>query len=123
MRGAGNATVLANAIAPDPHAENAHKLGGLGSALGHSVLGSFGKKKPPPPPPPPAQTAPDPVLMEMTTKKTNFSTGPVPSSTFAIPAGYKQISVAQQGLARRQGSFAAAAIGFQWSVPARKIRG
>jgi hypothetical protein len=120
MRGAGNATVLANAIAPDPHAENAHKLGGLGSALGHSVLGSFGKKKPLPPPP---QTAPDPVLMEMTTKKTNFSTGPVPSSTFAIPAGYKQISVAQQGLARRQGSFAAAAIGFQWSVPARKIRG
>ena len=42
-----------------------------------------------------AQQQADPVLMEMVTKKANFSTSAVPSSVFEIPAGYKNISAAQ----------------------------
>lgn len=66
----------------------------FGSALGH--FGGFGHKKQaadaqPSPPQPPAQTPPDPVLMEITTKKSNFSTSPVPASVFEIPAGYTQV--------------------------------
>lgn len=66
----------------------------FGSTLGH--FGGFGHKKQAaetqPAAQPPAQAPPpDPVLMELTTKKTNFSTSPVPSSVFEIPAGYTQI--------------------------------
>lgn len=66
----------------------------FGSALGH--FGGFGHKKQaadtqPAPAQPAAQAPPDPVLMEITTKKTNFSTSPVPASVFEIPAGYTQV--------------------------------
>lgn len=66
----------------------------FGSALGH--FGGFGHKKQatetqPAPAQPATQAPPDPVLMEITTKKTNFSTSPVPASVFEIPAGYTQV--------------------------------
>lgn len=79
------------------------KLGTLGSAFGHSMIGGFGHKKKaadaqPAPSQAAAQAPPDPVLMELTTKKSNFSTDPVPSSVFEIPAGYTQIALPQQGI-------------------------
>lgn len=65
----------------------------FGSTLGH--FGGFGHKKQAaeiqPATQPAAQAPPDPVLMELTTKKSNFSTSPVPASVFEIPAGYTQI--------------------------------
>lgn len=65
----------------------------FGSTLGH--FGGFGHKKQaetqPAPAQPQAQAPPDPVLMEITTKKSNFSTSPVPASIFEIPAGYTQV--------------------------------
>jgi hypothetical protein len=83
----------------------------LGSALG-GKLGHFGglgrKKQPqqqdqeqtPPPqqasaPPPPAAGAPSGdasgSLMEMTTEMTSFSSGPVDTSKFEVPAGFKKV--------------------------------
>ncbi|HKR28795.1 MAG TPA: hypothetical protein VJS11_15125 [Acidobacteriaceae bacterium] len=67
----------------------------FGSTLGH--FGGFGHKKQaaetqPTPAQPAAQAPPaDPVLMEITTKKSTFSTDPVPASVFEIPAGYTQV--------------------------------
>lgn len=68
----------------------------LTKGLGSFGLGGFGHKKQndsadSQTPPADSQTPPDPVLMEITTKKSNFSSAPVSSSVFDIPAGYQQI--------------------------------
>jgi hypothetical protein len=100
--GAAQPAVDAGAVAKDAAvtgatAEANHQISKavpFGSALGH--FGGFGHKKqtadaqsaqaqPAPQPPP------DPVLMELTTKRSNFSTDPVPASVFEVPAGYTQI--------------------------------
>jgi hypothetical protein len=84
------------------------KLGGLAGAAGG--FGGFGRKKKQQQqeepqsqpqaqtPPPPAQSAPGSMgatppgtLMEMTTELTAFSSAPVDSSKFAVPAGFKQV--------------------------------
>ncbi|MHB1743679.1 MAG: hypothetical protein ACYCRE_02780, partial [Acidobacteriaceae bacterium] len=74
----------------------ASKLGGFG--LGGFGLGGFGHKKQPPPPPPPAndstttQTTPTAtVLMESTTELTEFSSAPIDSGKFAVPAGFTEM--------------------------------
>ena len=78
------------------------RLGGLAGGLGG--LRGLGRKKQQEeqaPPPPPAQSQqqqapsgapPDAsgALMEMTTELTGFSAGPVDSSKFEVPAGFKQ---------------------------------
>jgi hypothetical protein len=75
-----------------------------GGAIGGALMGAFHKKKANPPPDSstasatpaattqgaPGQPA-DVTLMETTTKTHNFSTGPVPSTAFDIPSGYKQV--------------------------------
>jgi hypothetical protein len=65
----------------------ASKLGGFGG---------FGKKKKDPPPEQPASGQPatpaQSVLMESTTQTTGFSSGPVDSSQFKVPAGYAQVA-------------------------------
>jgi hypothetical protein len=75
-----------------------------GGAIGGALMGAFHRKKSNPPPDSstasttPAATTPgaasqptDVTLMETTTKTHNFSTDPVPSSAFDIPAGYQQV--------------------------------
>jgi len=62
------------------------KLGGFG----------FGKKKDPPPPDQsksaPAADPTQSVLMESTTQMASFSSAPINSSQFSVPAGYAQIA-------------------------------
>jgi hypothetical protein len=81
------------------------KLGGLAGAAGG--FGGFGRKKkqqqqdepqpqqqaqtPPPPAPGSMGATPPGTLMEMTTELTAFSSAPVHSSKFAVPAGFKQV--------------------------------
>lgn len=90
--------VVKQAAADGAAAEAGHQISKavpFGSALGH--FGGFGHKKQSadqqsaPSQPTAAQAPPDPVLMEMTTRKSNFSTSPVPASVFEIPAGYTQV--------------------------------
>ena len=82
----------------------ASKLGGLGSALGGG-FGGFGHKKKPADPPPTADasgsaasgtnTAAQPtssVLVESTTTLSDFSSAPVESAHFQVPAGYQQVA-------------------------------
>jgi len=87
------------------------KLGVFGNALGSSALGAFRRKKAATPAPAPAaatttanpdgtQTA-SAVLMETTTQKTNFSQQTVPSSAFAVPAGFKKVESPAYGAANR----------------------
>ena len=69
-------------------------FGGVASSIGG--FGGFHKKKAQPPPPPPAPTQAgaaqtSAVLMESSTEMTNFSSGPVDSALFAVPAGYKKV--------------------------------
>jgi hypothetical protein len=72
----------------------------LGSAVSGALGGMFGHKKAKPAPPPPAPDAApatpagqttDVTLMEMTTRTHDFSSEAIPSSVFAIPAGFKQV--------------------------------
>jgi hypothetical protein len=83
-------------------AEAGHQLGKavpFGGAIGH--FGGFGRKKQAADSQDAqsqnaaAQQQADPVLMELVTKKSNFSTSAVPSSVFEIPAGYTQTQPAQ----------------------------
>ena len=61
-------------------------LGGLGG------LGRSKKKEEPKQEQPAAQPSSAPgVLMEMTTEMSGFSSGPVDSSKFQVPAGFKQV--------------------------------
>ncbi|MGC1870352.1 MAG: hypothetical protein WA700_05290 [Acidobacteriaceae bacterium] len=78
----------------------ANKLG----SFGIGGFGGFGHKKQQQEPPPPAdddststtQQAPTAtVLMESTTQLTEFSTAPIDSGKFAIPAGFTQIQPQQ----------------------------
>jgi hypothetical protein len=84
----------------------------FGNALGSSALGAFHRKKAATPPPatdttatattPAAggtQTTSSAVLMETTTQKSNFSQGPVPSSAFVVPAGFKKVESPVYGTA------------------------
>lgn len=99
---------VAGQVATDTAAQTAageaSKLGIFGNALGSSALGAFHRKKAATPPPaadtgatataPAAsgtQTANSAILMETTTQKSNFSQEPVSLSSFAVPAGFKQI--------------------------------
>jgi len=70
----------------------ASKLGGFG--LGG--FGGFGHKKQPQPPPPEddaaaQQTPAATVLMESTTELTAFSSAPIDSARFAVPAGFTEV--------------------------------
>jgi hypothetical protein len=77
----------------------ASKLGGLGSALGGG-FGGFGHKKKAADPAPTADasgtnTAAQPtsaVLVESTTTLSDFSSAPVESAHFQVPAGYQQVT-------------------------------
>jgi hypothetical protein len=96
------------------------KLGGLGSALGQSVLGWRKKKSAPPPDssatttpaaasttsaasaatPAGGQTTAGGTLMEMTLQKTNFSTETIPPSAFQIPAGFTKVPSAFEAMTK-----------------------
>ena len=71
----------------------ASKLGGFG--LGGFGFGGFGHKKQPPPPPDDStttqQTPAATVLMESTTELTAFSSAPIDSGKFAVPAGFTEM--------------------------------
>jgi hypothetical protein len=83
------------------------RLGGLGGALARGALGGFGSKKAAPAPAPAAAPAPAPAttaqnqpapqngdlgfLSETTVELSNFSTQPVATAQFDVPAGYKQV--------------------------------
>ncbi len=73
------------------------KLGAFGRALGGSGMGGLMKHGGSSPAPAPAQPAnSDPatagVLMESQTQTSGFSVAPVDTSSFQVPAGYKQIT-------------------------------
>jgi hypothetical protein len=104
----GNSSgAVAGQVATDTAAQTAagesSKLGVFGNALGSSALGAFHRKKAATPPPAADTTATTTtpaaggtqttgaVLMETTTQKSNFSQGPVPSSAFVVPAGFKKV--------------------------------
>lgn len=89
----------------------------LGGALGGTAgsvlsgLGGFGRKKkapkeeaPAPEPPKPAPAAATPgapgTLMEMTTELTTFSSGPVDTSKFTPPAGFKEVEHSMKKMLR-----------------------
>ena len=99
--GIDGGAVVKQAAVTGATAEAGHQLGKavpFGSALGH--FGGFGHKKQAAEDQDAqaqaaAQQQADPVLMEMVTKKSIFSTNSVPSSVFEIPAGYTQIPAAQ----------------------------
>lgn len=78
------------------------RFGVVGSSLTNSVIGAFHRKKKQQQPPPAQQPAPPAtasttqttqatVLMETTTQESNFSSEPVPTSVFQVPAGYKRV--------------------------------
>jgi hypothetical protein len=94
----GDAMVAPTGNVPPPDAppppSTASKLGALGSALGGSLLGGFGKK---------SSGASDSsgsgsaapasaVLYETTTQKSGFSADAVPGSAFQVPAGFTQVT-------------------------------
>jgi hypothetical protein len=92
---AGNA---AGSAAAGAVANKLGRLGGLAGGLGG--FGGMGRKKKTedqPPPPQQQQAAGAPqgdaaaTLMEMTIEVTNFSSGPVDTSKFAVPGGYKKV--------------------------------
>jgi len=77
-----------------PQPSTASKLGALGSALGGSLLGGFGKK---------SSSSADSsgggsaapasaVLYETTTQKSGFSTDAIPGTAFQVPAGFTQVT-------------------------------
>jgi hypothetical protein len=77
-----------------PPPSTASKLGALGSALGGSLLGGFGKKIS-------GQSdsssggsaAPaSAVLYETTTQKSGFSAQAISDTAFQVPAGFKQVA-------------------------------
>ena len=107
---APSGSAVAGQVATDTAAQTAAgeagRLGVFGNALGSSALGAFHRKKAATPPPAPApaatatptdsasagtQTTASATLMEMTTQKSNFSTEPVPTSAFQVPAGFKKV--------------------------------
>jgi hypothetical protein len=113
---ASSSSAVAGQVATDTAAQTAageaSKLGMFGNALGSSALGAFHRKKAATPPPaadttattttPTAggtQTTSSAVLMETTTQKSNFSQGPVPSSAFVVPAGFKKVESPVYGTA------------------------
>jgi hypothetical protein len=113
---ANSSSAVAGQVATDTAAQTAAgevgKLGMFGNALGSSALGAFHRKKTATPPPatdttatattPAAggtQTTSSAVLMETTTQKSNFSQGPVPSSAFVVPAGFKKVESPVYGTA------------------------
>ncbi|MGZ5096300.1 MAG: hypothetical protein ACXWCH_34760 [Burkholderiales bacterium] len=93
--------LLAASEAPLP-ASNGPSAGdvakqGVGSAISSKLggFGGFGKKKDPPPEQPksaPAATPTQSVLMESSTQMASFSSAPINSSQFSVPAGYAQIA-------------------------------
>ena len=99
-QGADNAATSATNTAAS-NAENkagSHmgSFGGVASSIGG--FGGFHKKKPQPEPQPATQTAPASgapqnaaVLMESSTKMTNFSSAPVDAKLFGVPAGYSKV--------------------------------
>jgi hypothetical protein len=82
------------ADAPPPPS-TASKLGALGSAIGGSLLGGFGKK---------SNSSSDSssgggsaapasaVLYETTTQKSGFSADAIPGAAFRVPAGFTQVA-------------------------------
>jgi len=71
------------------------KLGTFGRALGSSSLGAFMRHKPQPKSEPQPTTGSDAaagVLLESQTSVDHFSTAPADASSFAVPAGYKQVT-------------------------------
>ncbi|HEY2472717.1 MAG TPA: hypothetical protein VGI45_33340 [Terracidiphilus sp.] len=71
------------------------KLGTFGRALGNSSLGAFMRHNHSQPKPAPAaadSAAGDGVLLESQTSIDHFSTAPADTSSFNVPAGYKQIA-------------------------------
>lgn len=83
-----------------PSAGDVAKQSAASMITSHFGLGGFGKKKQQNEPPPPDQNAnqksntPPPttaILMETQVTTSNFSSAPVDSSHFEVPAGYKQI--------------------------------
>ena len=72
------------------------KLGIFGRALGGSSMSALMRHKPSSssstPAPAPDKVATAGVLLESQTETGNFSTAPVDSSSFQIPAGYKQVA-------------------------------
>lgn len=70
------------------------RFGGLAGAAAGGMLGGFGKKKKEEPrtaEPKPAASAEPKPFMETTSEITAFGTEPIPDSTFAVPAGYKEV--------------------------------
>ncbi len=96
-----SATNVANQSASNATSKLASKMGGYGSSAlsGFSGLGGFhgfGHKKQPQPPPPEddaaaQQTPAATVLMESTTELTAFSSAPIDSARFAVPAGFTEV--------------------------------
>ncbi len=77
-----------------PSGSDVAKQGMTSALTSHFGLGGFGKKKQEPPPPDPNQNTAQPtsaILMETEITTSNFSTAPVDTSHFDVPAGYKQI--------------------------------
>jgi DNA uptake protein ComE-like DNA-binding protein len=94
--------------APATTQSGTSRFGGLGGALARGALGGFGSKKAAPAPAPaatpapaaqttPAQNQPPAAngelgfLSETTIELGNFSTQPVTTAQFDVPAGYKQV--------------------------------
>jgi hypothetical protein len=76
------------------------KIGGLGGSIAGGALGGmFGRRKKQQEEAKPAETAPpaaaakpqDNVLLEITSDYSNFSTAPVDTTRFDVPAGFKQV--------------------------------
>jgi hypothetical protein len=81
--------------ATPPQPSTASRLGALGSAIGGSLLGGFGKKSGAAPDSASGagSTAPaSAVLYETTTQKSGFSTDAIPATAFQVPAGFTQVT-------------------------------
>ncbi len=112
--GSSVAGQVASDTATQTAAGEASRMGVFGNALGSSALGAFHKKKAAAPPPAAApadtttttsangaQTTTSTILMETTTQKSNFSQGPVPSTAFVVPAGFKKVESPVYGAASK----------------------
>jgi hypothetical protein len=102
-----SAGTVAGEIATDTTTQAANnevgKLGTFGRALGSSTMGAFMRHKPQPKTEPTTTSGSAEaagVLLESQTSIDHFSTSPVDSSVFGVPAGYKEVNSPMQKLAQ-----------------------
>ncbi len=85
---------------PTQAQQNNDSGGGLSGLAARGILGGFGRKKKAnadQPDSPGASPAPPGTLMQTTTESSGFSSAPVDSSKFEVPAGFTQLQTGEGG--------------------------